>query len=217
MKNRWREIYDLLSCKYYRVIRGSKIFKFQNQSYAYFIHEYNQTWKNERTIEIPIIKKIIDQNDNLDILEIGNVLSHYFSISHDVIDKYEQGKDVINADVTEFKLNKKYDLIISISTLEHIGWDEKKRNFKKVLKAIDNLKAHLKNNGKIVFTHPLGYNPILDTYIKEGRLECRKKFLLKRISARNEWQEVTTEQIFEDIKYNTPFPYANGIVVGIIQ
>lgn len=217
LEGRWRSLHSLLVCQYFKLIRGHDVFKFQNRSYCYFIHEYNHTWKNERIIEIPIIKKIVDQNINSDILEVGNVLSHYFDFSHDVIDKYEMGKNVINADVVNFKFKKKYDLIISISTLEHIGWDEKKQDTKKVLRAIDNLKTYLKKKGKIVFTHPLGYNPFLDAYIKKNRINCNEKFLLKRISASNQWQEVAWEQIFADIKYNDPFPFADGVVVGIIQ
>lgn len=217
LKKNWKKIHTSLTCKYYKLIKGSETFKFQNVFYKYFIHEYNYTWENERIIEIPIIRRIVDKNMNSDILEVGNVLSHYFYFSHDVIDKYEKGENVINADAANFKLKKKYNLIISISTLEHIGWDEEKRDPNKVLKAINNFKTHLKERGRIIFTHPLGYNPILDRYIKDGRINLKEKSLLKRISASNEWQEVTWEQIFADIKYNDPFPYANGIVFGMIQ
>lgn len=217
LKHKWEKISNLLLCKYHSIVEGSRFFKYRNQSYRYFIHEYNQTWKNERIVEIPIIKRIVDQYINSDILEVGNVLSHYFPFKHDVLDKYEKGENVINADAASFNFNKKYDLIISISTLEHIGWDEEKRDYKKILKAIDNLKAHLKKKGEIVFTHPLGYNFVLDTYIKKGRIKLKEKSLLKRISSSNRWKEIPWLKISEDFKYNTPFPYANSIVVGIIE
>jgi hypothetical protein len=58
------------------------------------------------------------------ILEIGNVLSHYFPVNHDIVDKYEKADGVINQDVVHFYSPKKYDLIVSVSTLEHVGWDE---------------------------------------------------------------------------------------------
>jgi hypothetical protein len=35
-----------------------------------------------------------------DFLEVGNVLNHYFKLNHDVIDKYEKGKNVKNIDIT---------------------------------------------------------------------------------------------------------------------
>ena len=42
---------------------------------------------------------------------------------------------------------KLYDLIISISTLEHIGWDEAPRDDTKILRALDNLMSLLSENG----------------------------------------------------------------------
>ena len=70
----------------------------------YFGNNKNTSWKN--------------------IFEVGSVLSHYFPINHDVLDKYEKGHGVINQDVVDFKPHNKYDLIVSISTLEHVGFDD---------------------------------------------------------------------------------------------
>jgi hypothetical protein len=63
---------------------------FNGECYQYFYHWFNTTFKNERTIEIPIVCKFINESKNLEILEIGNVLSHYFEFKHDVVDKYEE-------------------------------------------------------------------------------------------------------------------------------
>jgi cyclopropane fatty-acyl-phospholipid synthase-like methyltransferase len=51
---------------------------------------------------------------------------------------------VINEDVVNFKSKKKYDLIVSISTLEHVGWDEKPM---KIPRAIENLKTLITPQG----------------------------------------------------------------------
>ena len=115
---------NYLSYIYYRLFDKSKIFKFQGQFYTYFDHPYNTTLDNERSIEIPIISKFLSENKDDNILEIGNVLSHYFNFEHDVVDKYEKSEGVTNEDVVDFKSSKNYSLIISISTLEHVGWDE---------------------------------------------------------------------------------------------
>ncbi|MEW6408075.1 MAG: hypothetical protein AB1465_05290 [Patescibacteria group bacterium] len=123
----------------YKIKRKNKYFKFQNKNYKYLICQYNRTWFNERTVEIPIVLNLIKEYKKKEILEIGNVLSHYIKFKHDIIDKYEKAKNVINADIVEFNNDKKYDLIIVISTLEHIGWDEKPRDEEKILKAISNL------------------------------------------------------------------------------
>lgn len=94
------------------------------------------------------------------ILEVGNVLSHYFPVNHDIVDKYEKADGVINQDVIDFYPSKRYDLIISISTLEHVGWDENLRDHKilrdpmKVLHAIENLKRLLAPEGKWLSPYP---------------------------------------------------------------
>jgi hypothetical protein len=44
------------------------------------------------------VNKYVGRN----VLEVGNVLSHYFPVHHDVLDKYEKAKGVINEDVVEF-------------------------------------------------------------------------------------------------------------------
>ena len=127
-----------------------RTFAFHGETYHYFYHKYNSTWESERAIEVPIIWKIVKENRERRILEIGNVLSHYFVFKHDIVDKYEKAKGVINQDVIDFQPPKKYDLIVSISTLEHIGWDEKPRDCTKILRAIENLESLLDNKGRIV-------------------------------------------------------------------
>ncbi len=86
-----------------------------------------------------------------------------------IVDKYEKAIGVINEDICNFKPSKKYDLIISISTLEHVGFDEKPRDPCKVLRAIENLKSLLAVGGKLVAILPVGYNPYLDELIKSGK------------------------------------------------
>ena len=45
------------------------------------------------------------------------MLSYYFQVSHDILDKYEIVEGIINEDVVDYKSSKKYDLIISVLTL----------------------------------------------------------------------------------------------------
>ena len=97
---------------------------FHGLSHEYFYNSYNFTWCNERIVEVPIIMRFIEEAGNKRILEVGNVLSHYVAHDHDVVDKYERSSMIINEDIAHFRSEKPYDLIVSISTLEHIGWDE---------------------------------------------------------------------------------------------
>lgn len=212
------DVVDFIQYCYYAKIKSKESFVFQGRTYRYFYHRYNTTWKNERAVEIPIIWHIVIENyrRGKKILEVGNVLSHYFHIGHDVVDKYEKAKGVINEDVVNFSSSKKYDLIVSISTLEHVGWDEKPREPDKILRAIKHLKDLLSPGGKIIVTLPLGYNPEIDNFLKDGRLRFDKQYYLKRITKDNKWIETSWDNV-RDVKYGEPFPYANGLLIGIIE
>jgi len=199
-------------CWYYKLFKSMRTFTFKKESYNYFYHKYNSTWRNERCVEIPIIWKIVKKYEGKRILEIGNVLTHYFPVNHDILDKYEKGEGVINQDVVDFQTTKKYDLIVSISTLEHVGWDESPCEPMKILQAIENLKKSLLQKGKLVVTLPLGYNPIMDELLKKGKIQFTEMYCLKRISRDNKWIETDWEDI-KDIKYGYPFSNANGLVV----
>ncbi len=132
---------------YYKNFKSLRTFTFQKDAYNYFYHKYNATWRNERAVEVPIIWRMVKKYHGQKILETGNVLSHYFLVNHDILDKYEKADGVVNQDVIDFQPTKKYDLIISISTLEHVGWDENLREPMKILQAIENLKKSLPQKG----------------------------------------------------------------------
>lgn len=201
---------------YYKIFKSSRQFVFRKKSYKYFYHMYNYTWIGERAVEIPIIWEIVKKQTCEKILEVGNVLSHYFPITHDVLDKYERGDVVINQDIVNFKPSQKYDLIVSISTLEHVGWDEIPRQPDKVLSAIANLKKLLISNGKIIITLPVGYNNEVDRLLREKKLGLTSQYNLKRISRDNIWKEVEWKDI-KNAKYGYPYNAANGVVVGVIN
>jgi len=199
---------------YYKNKRKS--FVFNNEKYDYFYHPYNATWRNERVIEIPIIYSIIKQNKEKKILEMGNVLSHYFPTHHDILDKYEEAKNVINEDAADFFPKKKYDLIVSISTFEHVGWDEIPKKPEKIFKTLKNLKKCLNKRGKIIFTIPIGLNPFLDNLFKDKKIKIEKIYYFKKISEKNEWKQISFEES-QSIKLNSPFRGVNGIIIGTIK
>jgi len=203
-------------CSLFRNL-GRSGFVFQGKHYQYFIHLYTETWRNERIVEIPIMWKIVNDYKTKKIFEVGNVLSHYFPVSYDILDKYEKAEGVINQDVVDYKTDKKYDLIVSISTLEHVGFGPQDGNEPgKLLRAIDNLKKCLSDNGRIAVTLPLGHNPELDKFLAEKKLGFTEQYFLKRVSQNNDWIETSWDDV-KNSKYGKPFPCANAIVVGIIE
>lgn len=189
---------------------------FRGDHYNYFCHMYNTTWRNERAVEVPIVWGIVKKHEGKRILEVGNVFSHYFPVQHTVLDKYEKAPNVINLDVVDFRPAEKYDLIVSVSTLEHVGWDEKPREPRKILRALENLKSCCASGGQIVVTLPLGYNRELDKLVEEGGIRFTERYCLKRISRDNRWVEVEYNEV-RHTKYNAPFPLANAVIIGIIK
>ncbi len=208
-------ILNYVLCRYFQAHKSSRTFRFQGRHYGYFCHRYNNTWRNERAVEVPIIWQMVEGNREGRVLEVGNVLSHYFPVSHDVLDKYEANEGVINQDVADFQTSKKYDLIVSISTLEHVGWDEFPQSPRKILRAIDNLKSILTPGGKIAVTIPLGYNPVLDGLLINGKVPFTRRFFMKRVSRDNQWEEADWTEVV-DSKYSFHIS-SNALLIGIIE
>ena len=197
---------------YYKLF-SKKNFIFRGKLYRYFYDIINNTWMNERSVEISIVMKMVNENKGKRILEIGNVLSNYMNVSHDIIDKYEKASNVINQDVVDFKSDEKYDLIVSISTLEHVGWDEKPRDDKKIPKALENLRNFLKPGGTMIVTLPFGYNKALNRHLNLGTIRFNEQHYLLRTGS-NSWREASWDEVKETI-FGNPYPGANGLIIGI--
>lgn len=203
---------------YLRAFKPSRHFLFRNKKYNYFYHGYNNTFSNERAIEIPIIYSIVKDYNNRNILEVGNVLSHYYDTNYDVVDKYESRDNIISADIVDYVPKRKYDLIISISTLEHVGHDEAEKDPNKTYVAISRLKNMLNKDGIIAITVPMGHNPHLDEYIKTEKIQFKEAYLYKRISKDNQWEEVDPSLLKTGaFVYGNPYKSANHLLIGIIK
>jgi hypothetical protein len=191
------------------------LFRSPNKKFRYFDHKYNITWANERRIEVPLIKYYMAKINSSKILELGNVMSHYIKAKHDIVDEYEYDPGIINVDIMKYNPKKKYDLIISISTLEHIGIDGEKEP-DKALKTIQHLKTLLSSKGKIVFTIPIGYNKILDKTLKNDSTLLSEVYYFRRVTADNRWIEADKYAGFWGW-YGFPYRWGNSIILGIIK
>ena len=200
---------------YYKSFKSSRTFEFRGDTFSYYYHQYGKTWKNEGSVEIPIIWDIVKNYRNKSILEVGNVLSYRFHVSHDILDKYDIRRHVINEDVVDFNPPKKYDLIVSISTLEHVGWDETPKDPRKILYAFHNLRKLLASGGQIIVTLPIGYNPEMDKLLRNGDLRFDEQYYLKRFE-KTTWQEVCWEDV-KDAEYDISTPSVNGLIIGVIR
>lgn len=188
-------------------------FSYKNKLLRNFYHRYSTTWRNERQIEIPIAREIIAPyvstcwknyhprfNKNpINILEVGNVLSHYYDYPHDCVDKFEKAQGVINADIVDWKPKRRYDLILSISTFEHIGYDDDEETYNKPLLAIADCLDILNPGGKMVITLPLGYNPAIDDMLLTGKLIANSETYY-RYGINIVWEEVNRKEALHSYK-----------------
>lgn len=209
-----REALDRTTSSYWytRAFRSRRTFLFQGKRYRYLYRRYSSAWRSERVVEVPIIRDVLAQYAGRNVLEVGNVLSHYFPVTHDRLDKYERAAGVVNEDIVDFRPAKRYDLIVSISTLEHVGWDEDPRDPDKVLGALDALRRLASPGGRILVTLPMAYNPELDARLRDGRIAFARRGCLQRVSRDNRWAEVEWAEI-EHARFDTPFRRINGLVV----
>ncbi len=212
----WSEIFLLplrkLASPFVRSFLRRRDFEYRGEKLQCVYENYNVTWSNERCAEIPIAQWHLVQTDG-PVLEVGNVLGHYGPHSHTVIDKFETAPNVINEDITEWQTDQRFALIISISTFEHIGFDDAGGDSKeKIRAAIDACRALLAPDGHLVITVPLGYNPALDELIANDSLAANEAHFLLR-HGRREWSEAPRNQA-DGTKYGYPFPYANGLWIA---
>jgi cyclopropane fatty-acyl-phospholipid synthase-like methyltransferase len=151
------------------------------------------------------------------VLEVGNVLAHYHRVRHAVVDKYERADGVLNRDVVDLRPERDYDLIVSISTLEHVGFDEPgDPDPAKILRAVDVLTACLSPGGRMLVTLPLGCNPHLDRLLDEGGLGLTRRYCMRRMSPDNRWAQASWDEV-RGIAYDRPYRCANALVIGVID
>jgi hypothetical protein len=201
---------------YYKLLfQKNKTFIFNEVEYNYYIAKHNYTYYNERCIELPIIFNLIE-NEKQNILEIGNVTSHYKIPNHIIVDKYEKNKFVINEDILTFNPKNKFDLICSISTIEHIGWDDYPKDDSKVSKCISRVNEFLNEGGQFIATAPMGYNTNLDNLILNKSLGFSEYYFMKRITKSGKWIQIYEGDIINP-QYNYPFSSANILFIGVTK
>jgi hypothetical protein len=202
-----------IECLLWRLRFPGKTFAFRGERIRYWAAVYNETWKNERAVELPLAIGELHAAAGKRVLEVGRVLDHYVRTRHDTVDRYEPGPRVLNVDIGSFRPAEPYDVILSISTLEHVGWDERPRDPAKAILAIRHLCSLLSPGGRLFMTVPIGHHPVLDEYLKASPPELDAMFYLKRTTAENDWVEVDRDTAHA-CAYGRPFPYANAIVVA---
>jgi len=201
---------------------------------------------SERAIEVPIGLNFLMEHNSKRILEVGNVLQQYIQQpiygTWNILDKFEVGPDVLNIDLMEYNPEEKYEAIISISTVEHIGQrkdpsgsygeEDNVRDKEAPLKAIVKIYNLLKEGGHALITVPFGklidhgwlihfddhYMQLLINKYEIPDDELIIKYYRKMEmemtwnNPRQVWVPCLKENLADTI-YDSPFPNANGIAV----
>jgi SAM-dependent methyltransferase len=197
-------------------LAGSRgVFELDGQRYPYLYNRHKFTWLTERAVEVPVAQALVDAHAADRVLEIGNVLSHYRPQQHVVVDKYEQAPGVLNRDVLDLGGLDRFDLIVAISTLEHVGWDESPRDPAKAKRAIDVLRSLLAPDGLLAITVPVGYNPAFDAALSSGDVPLDRAVALRRAGG-TRWREVTPAAVWS-VPYDFLLYRARAVLFGFIE
>lgn len=188
-------------------------FTWEGRPVRYFAHPYNYTWMNERAVEVALAAEVLRAHGGQSVLEVGNVTRHYLPGDHPVVDKYERAEGVSNTDVVDLDSPDTYDLILTVSTLEHVGLDEDVLDPEKPVRAIEALKRALKPGGLLWMTIPVGYNPDLDRALRSGRSGFTRTQALRRHPRRNLWRQVPPDEVWS-AEYDRLLYTAHGLVVA---
>lgn len=184
-------------------------FCFRNCLFPYFDHPYNGTRINERTVEVPIALHILSRAKNA--LEVGAVTPHYLEDwKHEVVDLHEEYPGVVNQDILDYEpINKPFDLIFSISTLDHLQDQEQ------VCRAILRMKSWLDVDGVLFVTLPYGQPPEVGggPWLDELVLSCKLGMHVSRMDKINSKKHLWAEQeLYADpLEYNGRSNFANTV------
>ncbi|MEG4091155.1 hypothetical protein [Microcoleus sp. Pol12B4] len=226
-----------------------RTFYFNKKEFYYNRIKFNNP--TERAVEIPIAFNFLAEIQKpASILEVGNVLSHYENhlsetlgiTSRRIVDKFEVEVGVDNEDLMNLPSDQKYDAIVSLSTVEHIGQkgdpsggygeQEENRDLEGPLKAIAKIYDLLAPDGKALITVPFGKLIDGEWYIqfsKEYLYLLGKKYgipkeavsvnCLKLIDRETTdrgfnvlWEELDALEL-SYVEYSSPFSQANAIAV----
>jgi hypothetical protein len=171
-------------------------------------------------VEVPVALSLLCHARKHDgaVLEVGAVLPHYRpgwpSDGHVCVDLFEPYAGVINADVLTWEPpgapRAQFDLIVCISTLDHLREEDEFRA------ALERLRAWRKPEGLLFVTLPYGQpawvggGPWLDRLIERGSLDADIIWRMDKTDVvAHGWEQI--RGVAPRRAYNWPTAYANTV------
>lgn len=159
---------------------------------------YAYTRMTERSVELSLAEEWLKGVDG-EVTEVGAVTLYYplnygERVKH-IIDPTDKHCGVdIRRSVFDCDLSGKN--VLSISTVEHIGTGE--YNYSDSHTPVDAINKIVSESKSCMITAPIGYNSVLDEWIRTNMNDKRRYNLklLKR-SCNNHWEEASIEEINE--------------------
>jgi hypothetical protein len=170
-------------------------------------------WRHERCVELGLGRFAMARRRPEDVLEVGNVLPLTGVRGHTVVDKWEKGPGVINEDIVDFAPGRRYGLVVCLSTLEHIGWDEEPQDPDKARVALRVMSDLVEDGGDMLVTIPVGYHRELEHHYVSAEAPFDEVCLLVKQTRLARWEPRPVEER-RGIGYGAPYACGNAILVG---
>jgi hypothetical protein len=189
-------------------------FVWNGRSFPYYRQGgHNDPRGNERTVELPLAFDRLASFAGKRILEVGAVTCYYYGSDHRIVDPYD-GHPAAEA-VDLFDVRGVYDLVLAISTIEHVGlpeYGETRCDIDLALHAVDHLMGLVAPGGECFYTFPRGHHWVLDLASFDEVLPGQISHL-RRANAANDWIEETDREVIGSAAYGRPFPWGNQVTV----
>jgi len=176
--------------------------------------------RTARSVEIALGKLAFERFKGQYILEVGNTLHQYIGGYHLCVDQFDPEQRVIQKDILGFEAFGAFDLVISISTIEHIGYDttyhgnEKKEGWRAV-QATRHCYNLMRDGGSLLATWDIGANPFLDLAIEQKVIPFGSYYYLAQDPETLQWSEISQEQLKErEALYGHDRDFSRDLFVG---
>jgi hypothetical protein len=140
------------------------VFKETLQGFDLLMHPYNNTYFNERGVEVPLAQQFVREKGS--IVEVGATLPYYGVTGHEVIDPFDEWQGCLRQDAESYDFTGQN--VLCISTIEHMGKDDygnKDIDPQKPVRFLQKLEAEATS---FLVTFPVGANKVLDEYMKKN-------------------------------------------------
>lgn len=170
----------------------SNTFTLGSTTLRYAREYFNEAYANERSVEVALGRWFLKRFETpqivagsvTSVLEVGCVLPYYGADQHDIVDISDTHPRNRKADALKEDMAGRN--VLSISTIEHMNGHEFGNQSDE--DGIVFLQKVVKESANYLVTWGIGYNPVLDAWVK-AHPEVPRTFL-KRTNWKNEYEQV---------------------------